>query len=445
MRDSLSCAGVRPGSASLADHPTSSSLSTLKAKPYLIFVATRVPHPPVTGHFLRTINIVRGLAENFSILFFAFHDKQASAAARANAESAMRKYCESVFIEEVPAEKSRARAIWDLVVATATLRPFVARKYRSRRMRRAIGDALRTKDVILAHGDSLPSGQYLKHLSCPALLTNHNVEHLRLSSYAQIQTSYIMRLAYQIQARLTKRYERRLLREIQNCVVVSESDRRELARLAPGARLFVVSNGTDASRPPLPAPPAGSKTAIWVGGMNDEYNREAVLYFAKDIMPIIRREIPDFRWLVVGRDPPPALVKMAALAAAGIELVGFVDDLGQYYSDSAIAVVPLTSGGGTKLKTLEAMAMGRAIVTTPIGAEGIPVSDGVTMEIADSPGQFAAKTIALLRDPARAARIAAAARALIEQSYDWKAINAEMHQAVQCVIAGATAHKGTAP
>jgi polysaccharide biosynthesis protein PslH len=411
----------------------------LKTKPYLIFVATRVPHPPVTGHFLRTFNIVRGLAEHFSILFFAFHDKGASPAARANAETAMTKYCELVFIEDVPAERSRVRLIWDLLISTATLQPFVARKYRSRRMRRAIGDALRTKDVVLAHGDSLPSGQYLKRLSCPTLLTNHNVEHLRLSSYAQIQTSYILRFVYQIQARLSKRYERTLLQEIRNCVVVSESDGQELARLAGGIRLFVVPNGTDASRPPLPSPPAVSKTAIWVGGMNDEYNREAVLYFAKDIMPIIRTEIPDFRWRVVGRDPPPALVKMAALAASGIELVGFVDDLGQHYSDSAIALVPLTSGGGTKLKVLEAMAMGRAVVTTSVGAEGIPVSDGVTMEIADSPDQFAAKTIALLRDPARAARIAAAARALVEQSYDWRAINREMYQAVQCVIADATA------
>jgi polysaccharide biosynthesis protein PslH len=334
--------------------------------------------------------------------------------------------------------------IWDLLISAVTLRPFVARKYRSRRMRRAIDDALRTKNVVLAHGDSLPSGQYLQHLSCPTLLTNHNVEHLRLSSFAQIQTSKIRRFAYEIQARLTKRYERTLLLEIRNCVVVSETDRQELARLAAGIRLFVVANGTDVSRPPLREPPAGSKTAIWVGGMNDEYNREAVLYFAKDIMPIIRTAIPDFRWRVVGRDPPPALVKMASIAASGIELVGFVDDLGQHYSESAIAVVPLTSGGGTKLKVLEAMAMGRAVVTTPIGAEGIPASDGVTMEIADSPGQFAAKTIALLRDRDRAARIAAAARALIEQSHDWRVINREMYQAVQCVIADATVHKRAA-
>ena len=177
----------------------------------------------------------------------------------------MTKYCESVFIEEVPAEKSRVRLIWDLLISTVTLRPFVARKYRSRRMQRAIDDALRTKNVVLAHGDSLPSGQYLQHLSCPTVLTNHNVEYLRLSSFARIQTSSVRRFAYEIQARLTKLYERALLRQIRNCVVVSESDRQELARLAAGIRLFVVANGTDVSRPPLREPPAGSKTAIWVG------------------------------------------------------------------------------------------------------------------------------------------------------------------------------------
>src|SRR5579859_6218730 len=100
------------------------------------------------------MNIVRGLAEHFSILFFAFHDKRVSAAAQADAASAMTKYCESVFIEEVPAEKSRILLIWDLLMSAATLRPFVARKYRSRRMQRAIGHALRSKNVVLAHGDS---------------------------------------------------------------------------------------------------------------------------------------------------------------------------------------------------------------------------------------------------------------------------------------------------
>jgi glycosyltransferase involved in cell wall biosynthesis len=172
--------------------------------------------------------------------------------------------------------------------------------------------------------------------------------------------------------------------------------------------------------------------------MNDIYNRAAVNYFANSILPRIRAEIPRFRWRVVGRDPPQSLVDLAADSESGVELVGFVEDIVNEYAGAAVVLVPMTSGGGTKLKVLEAMAMGRAVVTTPIGAEGIEVRDGVEMEIADSAEQFARKTVRLLLDPQHAARIADAARKLAEKSYDWRAVNRDMYNAVRQVIDAAT-------
>jgi glycosyltransferase involved in cell wall biosynthesis len=410
----------------------------LNPKPNLVFVATRVPFPAVTGHYLRTLNILKGLAEHFDVCFFGFHDKAAVPAAFAEAEAAMRTICETVHIEHVGAERSGIRLIWDLLSSALTLRPFVAAKYHSASMHRAIHATLRSRDVALVHADSLPSGQYLAGIAHPKLLTNHNIEYVRLSSYASIQRSRLKRVAFRIQATLTKRYERRMLLAAGNCVVVSEADREALARLAPGARFFLVKNGTDTSHPPLPAPPSGSRTAVWVGGMNDVYNREAVNYFADAILSRIRTQVPQFRWRVVGRDPPKPLVDLAADPDSGVELAGFVEDLRREYADAAVVVVPLTSGGGTKLKVLEAMAMGRAVVTTPIGAEGIAVRDGVEMEIADSAEEFSRKTVRLLLDPQRAAQMAAAARALAERSYDWRTVNREMHDAVRHVIEAAT-------
>jgi glycosyltransferase involved in cell wall biosynthesis len=407
-------------------------------KPNLVFLATRVPFPAVTGHYLRTLNILKGLAEHFDVCFFGFHDKAGTQAAFAEAEGAMRTICETVHIEHVGAERSGIRLIWDLLSSALTLRPFVAAKYHSASMRRAIQATLRSRDVALVHADSLPSGQYLAGIAQPKLLTNHNIEHARLSSYASIQRSWLKKLAFWVQAALTKRYERRMLLTAGNCVVVSEADREALARLAPAARFFLVKNGTDTSRPPLSAPPSESRTAVWVGGMNDLYNREAVNYFARAVLPRIRTQVPQFRWRVVGRDPPKPLVDLAADPDSGVELAGFVEDLRREYADAAVVVVPLTSGGGTKLKVLEAMAMGRAVVTTPIGAEGIAVRDGVEMEIADSAEEFSRKTVRLLLDPRRAAQMAAAARTLAERSYDWRAVNRDMHDAARHVIEAAT-------
>ena len=403
-----------------------------------------MPYPAVTGHYLRTLNILKGLAEHFDVYFFGFHDKDGAPEAFAEAERAMRAICEEVHIEHVGAERSGFRLMLDLLSSALKLQPFVAAKYYSASMHRAIRATMRSRTVALVHADSLPSGQYLTGIALPKLLTNHNIEYARLSSYASIQRSWLKKIALRIQATLTKRYERRILLAAGNCVVVSTADGEALARLAPGANFFLVNNGTDTSYPPLPPPPAGSCTALWVGGMNDVYNREAVNYFANAILPRIRAQLPQFRWRVVGRDPPKSLVDLAADRASGVELAGFVEDLRREYADAAIVVVPLTSGGGTKLKVLEAMAMGRAVVTTPIGAEGITVRDGVEMEIADSAEAFSRKTVGLLLDPQRTAHMAASARALAERSYDWRAVNRAMHDAVRQVIEAAAMQEQSA-
>lgn len=244
----------------------------------------------------------------------------------------------------------------------------------------------------------------------------------------------MVRLALRLQALLTKSYERRMILSIGNCVVVSEGDQAELTRLAPSARYFLVHNGTDTSSPALPPPHPAIHTALWVGGMNDPFNRDAVLHFAFKILPRIRVKIPCFRWLVVGRDPPNTLRKLASDPSSGVDLAGFLPTVREAYEKSTIVVVPLLSGGGTKLKVLEAMAMGRAIVTTPIGAEGIPARDAVDMEIAANDDEFVERVIGLFQDPIRRDRIAAEARLLAERQYAWEVVNHQMYVAVQAVI-----------
>ena len=404
----------------------------MKSKPNLLFVATRVPYPPVTGHYLRTFNILRGLAAHYAVHFFGFWDKPG--APQEQAREALVRLCASVHIEAVRAERSRLSLLVDLLTSLLCGQPFTAAKYRSRPMRKAIRKLLAEHGFALAHADSLQSAQYVRHAACPQLLTEHNVEYLRLASHAARQGSALVRLGLRAQAWLTRPYERRMLQAVGHCVAVSDADRIELARLAPATRFFVVPNGADTSEPALPAADPSMTTALWVGGMNDPFNREAVVHFATRILPRIREQIPAFRWVVVGRDPPPSLREISSDPRSGVELSGFVPALRDAYSRSAIVVVPLLSGGGTKLKVLEAMAMGRALVTTPVGAEGIEARDGVEMEIAPTDEEFARRTIGLLRDPARRDRIAAAARTLAEREYSWDTVNRRMQAAVRSVI-----------
>ena len=405
----------------------------LTPKPDMLFIATRVPYPPVTGHYLRTFNILRGLSEHFRVHFFGFRDKYGTVKEYAAADEALGMLCASVHIEEVGAERSKAQLLWDLTASLFTGSPFVATKYSCRALRRAIRSTCQSHEIAVAHADSLPSGQYLIGLNVPKLLTNHNVEYQRLYRYAA-QRGWAYGLFLRLQARLTRRYELRILNAIGNCVTVSEDDRIKLGRLVPDARFFVVPNGTDTSSPPLPAADPSARSALWVGGMNDPFNREGVLHFASRILPRILQQVPGFRWVVVGRDPPPLLKTLAEDPDSGVDLAGFVPNLHEVYARSAIVVVPLVSGGGTKLKVLEAMAMGRAVVTTPIGAEGIEARDGVEMEIAATDEEFGRKTADLILDSRRRDHMAAAARKLAEQKYGWEAINQQMNEAVQSAI-----------
>jgi glycosyltransferase involved in cell wall biosynthesis len=415
----------------------------LQNKPNLVFVATRVPYPPVTGHYLRTLNILHGLAEHFTLHFFGFRDRHGTGSEHARAADALKVFCSTVHVEYVGAERSKLCFLWDLLASLCAGEPFAAAKYRSRSMHKAIRAMLANQDIAAIHADSLQSGQYLLGVRHPKLLTNHNVEYRRLRSYADRRRGPF-RLALKFEAQLTKRYERRILRSIGHCVAVSESDRDELARLVPEATFFVVRNGADTSVPPLPPADPQANAALWVGGMNDPFNREGVLHFASRILPRIRERNAGFRWRVVGRDPPSMLCTLAADPSSGIELAGFVPTLRDAYERCAIVVVPLFSGGGTKLKVLEAMAVGRAVVTTPIGAEGIRVRDGVEMAVASSDEEFATKVCELMAAADRRNRIATAARALAELEYGWDAVNREMHAAVEGVIA-ANRREGLAP
>lgn len=409
-------------------------MSQSPEKPHLIFIATRVPYPPASGHYLRTLNILCGLAERYSVHFFAFRDKNSSSAEHELTKKVLGKFCATIYVESVRTERSVIRLALDLLVSLVTLRPFTAVKYRSRTMHQAVSTAFVTHQIALAHADSLQSGQYIAGLSCPKLLTNHNVEHQRLFRYAAQRRSIVYKLAFRVQAWLTKRYERQVLNDIGNCVVVSAHDRIELQQLTPSVRFFVVPNGADTSARPLPKAAPHGVTALWVGGMDDPFNREAVLYFAKRILPLIRARIPGFQWHVVGRAAPPLLEALAGDPESGVVLYGFVATLRDAYERSTIVVVPLLSGGGTKLKVLEAMAMGRAVVATPVGAEGIDVKDGVEMEVAVSAEAFVERASNLLLDPERRDRMATAARSLVEREYSWESINRRMHSAVQSVI-----------
>jgi glycosyltransferase involved in cell wall biosynthesis len=174
-------------------------------------------------------------------------------------------------------------------------------------------------------------------------------------------------------------------------------------------------------------------TLVFTGAMDWLANQDAICYFVDEILPLVREQVPETDLWVVGRNPSER-VRSLAEKKNGITVTGEVEDVRPYVRDAAVYIVPLRVGGGTRLKIFEAMAMGKAVVSTSIGAEGLPVRDGENILLADERQDFAQKIVNLLRDPATRNRLGQAGRRLVESEYSWRAVAGRFDSMLQRVV-----------
>jgi polysaccharide biosynthesis protein PslH len=214
-------------------------------------------------------------------------------------------------------------------------------------------------------------------------------------------------------------YEDSALQRFDGILTVSNADRETFTRLYPDVRvkpMWVIPTGVDTEHFTPSEAPISEPRLVFTGSMDWLPNEDAMRFFCRDVLPLIRAEEPRARLSIVGRSPTAAV---RALAEEHIEVTGTVPDVRPFMRKAAVHVVPLRIGGGTRLKIFEAMAMGQAVVSTTIGAEGLPVADGEHVRIADGPRAFADAVLSLLRDPRRRQSLGAAARQLVVGHYDW--------------------------
>jgi glycosyltransferase involved in cell wall biosynthesis len=229
------------------------------------------------------------------------------------------------------------------------------------------------------------------------------------------------------------KFEGATLARFDRVLAVSDTDRDTLHRLyqqSLNAPVSVIPTGVDTTYfTPQPQDPSGARRLVFTGSMDWLPNEDAVLYFCREILPIIREAEPDVTFTIVGRSPTPAVRRLAE--DPSVEVTGRVKDVRPYLAASAVYVVPLRIGGGTRLKIFEAMSTGRSVVSTTIGAEGLPAEDGRHLLLADGPQVFAQSVIRMLRDVPARTRIEREARALVAGHYDWEAAAMQLEHALE--------------
>ena len=383
------------------------------------------------GGKLRTWHLMRHLAARHDITYLSFSEP----AQREEHRTGMGEVCER--LETVPRTdpaKGTLRFYADAARYVVDPMPYAVAKYRSTAYASRVRELLATGRFDAVVCDFLPPVVNLPAaLPCPSILFTHNVEAEIWRRHAETAANPISRRLLTWQWQRMLRFERAALERFDLVVAVSDADGDTFERLYPGALrspVHVVNTGVDTRYfAPLPEPPARRAHIVFTGSMDWLPNEDGMTWFVRDILPLIRRAEPEATLSIIGRSPTPAVRRLAE--EGGVEVTGSVDDVRPHVAAGSVYIVPLRIGGGTRLKIFEAMGMGKAVVSTTIGAEGLPVTDGSDLVLADEPAAFAASVVALMRDGDRRRRMAIAARRLVVERYDWSAVAQDFENALK--------------
>jgi len=406
----------------------------------ILWVKTELLHPLDKGGKLRTYHMLRELKRVHRITYVTLDDGHAAPDALERAKE----YCdEAVRIPFHPRVRRSLGFYAGLALNLLSPLPYAVAKYRSRALGREISARAASGSVDIVVCDFLaPSVNVADDLPCPAVLFEHNVEALLWKRHWQVARNPLSRGYFRAQWRKMRAFEARECRRYAHVVAVSPEDRDLVSGEYSVDSVSAVSTGVDTAYfRPTNGRPCDTHSIVFTGSMDWMPNEDAVRFFVEQILPRIRQAIPDATFTVVGRNPSRALVELG-VRQPGVIVTGGVDDVRPYMAQAALYLVPLRIGGGTRLKIFEAMAMGLPVVSTRIGAEGLPVTDGQDIVLADSPEQIANAAIQLLTDAAAARALGERASRMVRERFGWDRPAAEFDAICQGVRAGARVREG---
>jgi sugar transferase (PEP-CTERM/EpsH1 system associated) len=385
---------------------------------HILWLKTELLHPIDKGGKIRTYNMLKELKREHQITYLTLDDGQSDVNARASASE----YCdELVSVPHRLREKFTPGFYAELLCNLISPLPYAIKKYDSPAMRAEISRRVGAGAVdlivcdFLAPASNVPSDLH----GVPAVLFQHNVEAMIWKRHYEVQSNPLKRSYLFAQWLKMRAFERRMCRRFDAVVAVSSEDREQMKSEYGVASVFDVPTGVDTE---FFRPRGGEQklahNLVFTGSMDWLPNEDAITYFTERIMPRVRKSIPDVTLTVVGRNPYPSLLELSQRDPS-VVVTGRVDDVRPYMERAAAYVVPLRIGGGTRLKIYEAMAMEQAIVSTTIGAEGLPVTDGKELLLADNEDSFADAVIRVLSEPRLASELGKGAAAKVREEFGW--------------------------
>lgn len=402
--------------------------------------------PANSGGRLRSFHIISALSDRHSVSVLTTHGQGESG----EALKAQLPLCTSVLsVPHAAPKQGTAGFVLALLRSWLSLLPVDLFKHRVPELLGEVKRALDSGNYDLCVADFLTAMPNVPDGKVPVVFFAHNVEYMIWRRLRDEETNPLRRMLLEIEWRKMRYYESQACERAALTLAVSEDDRRQFFDdshshgAASHSRITSIPTGVDTryfqpmSRCHGTDRDYRAHKLVFTGSMDWHPNEDAMLYFLRDVLPRIREVIPDVTLSIVGRNPGPRIRLCAE--AAGVQVTGTVADIRPFVEQADVYIVPLRIGGGTRLKIFEALAMGKPVVSTTIGAEGLPLVEGKHILRADDPARFASAVISLLDDRARCKRLGAAGRQLVEDNFSWTKI-AEQFEA-QCRTVGSAPSK----
>jgi glycosyltransferase involved in cell wall biosynthesis len=408
----------------------------MSVRPKLLFLSQTLPFPPDAGVKVRTFNVLRALSRTFDITALCFYrwkpgllQQDLSAGVEALSEYG------ATEAFPIPHEHNRVRLIWDHCRSLCSGKVYTLFTYESSSFRRRLSEVLAREMFDLVHADSLDLASYFPLCgNTPIVCTHHDVQSVLLHRRSRAEQLLPRRRYLALQARFTEAEERRWCPRVAANVTVSHTDAETLRRVAPGMIVHVVPNGVDTE---FFQPVEGNGGGIvFVGGTSWFPNRDALQYFCEEVLPLLRARGVDTPVTVVGRARDTE--KAEFTRKYGVTLTGYVPDIRPYLASADCFIAPLRVGGGTRIKILDAWAMGKAVVSTTIGCEGLAAVDSENILVRDTPADFAGAVYSILTEPGLGRDLGRAARKTAEEMYSWNTIGTQMADMYLALLRGVT-------
>ena len=393
----------------------------------ILFLSPTVPYPLTDGGRIRVFNLLKQIALKNDITLLALETQQSDTSSVPHIEQLGIK----VHLVQNSATLPRV-SLRTLISACIKRQPITVARYNVPAYRQKLRELLTSETYDLVHYEMFHTAQFYTETDLPSVLSQQNVDSAIWHRLTGETSNLFYKCAYWTQQRAFQRYERVLSPQFDAVTCTSDIDAKVFQQFCGDDVVKVIPNGVDVSHYQPDFASEAPVHLIYIGSMDWYPNEDAVSFFAEEVLPQVQKNVPDVKFSIVGGNPSARVQQLAD--REGVVVTGRVPEIKPYFAEATVFVVPLRIGSGTRLKILEALAMGKAVVSTSVGAEGLALRDGEEILIADDPIDFAKAVIKLLTNPPLRKQIGEKGRARVEQDYDWRNIGEKLLTVYESVI-----------